>query len=182
MARSKSPYRDFERMPPLPKPLKPHHRRSDDDDDYEDDDGYGTREELINEVRAKRQREEEERQRAYDESPEGIADRKRIVNRKKYFWDAVLTIWVYRPIELMKYLFNTLFKKQQRNKIRIGHFISVVLWIIILWISIEIYLSWGKIAFSSDYIIKRIFLLGMIVAIVYLYCEIKSWWKSRNSF
>jgi hypothetical protein len=90
--------------------------------DYDDEDDDG------NQFRDQREREEEERERAYYESPEGIAERKKISDRKGYFWKAKLMIWVTRPYEMMKYIFNRLFKRtppspQSRGKLVPTHFV-----------------------------------------------------------
>lgn len=178
MARRKSPYDDFPRMPPIPKmPRMPRWPRPSDDDG--DDGRPMTRAEVREEMD---RRDEEERERAYSESPEGMAERQknaeRINQRKYYFWNLMLTIWITRPYEMVKYAFNRLFKHPYQA-IGIWHIISSVMWIVIVWVSIEIYQVWGKIPFNSDFIVMRILLIIVIFITIYLYCKLKTWWKVR---
>ena len=171
MARRKSPFGknpfgsfDLPSMPKMPKS----NRRFSDDNYADDDDRYITRDEL-NEL---------ERERAWNASPEGIAERQRNVNRDKKFWDYMLSIWFIRPYEILKFLLNKIFKRQT-DRIGIGHFFSLAIWIIIVWAILEIYLIWEKVQFYDSYIINRLTLIVTIIAATYIYCKIKAWWKTR---
>jgi len=182
MARRKSPFSGFTRMPSLPdmEPFPKRRTRStrrnrddDDDDDYIDDPGDRpiTKAEYI-------AIQEEERERAYYNSPEGIAERKQKADQDKFFWDLMIGIWVIRPYEMMKYIFNRLFKRRY-NSIGIGHFISVTIWIVILWIILELYLNREQNLIINEYIITRLLVFGGIITATYLYCKILAWWKFR---
>ena len=176
MARRKSPFSGLTRMPSLPKmerfPERPYMepfpnrrnrstRQPPDDDDWDDnsdnpDDGDIPQ----------------------PDTPEEIAERKQIADRDKFFWDMMIGIWVIRPYEMMKYIFNRLFKRRYTS-IGIGHFISVTIWIVILWIVLELYLNREQNLIINEYIITRLLVFGGIITATYFYCKILAWWKFR---
>ena len=176
MARRKSPFSGLTRMPSRPKmepfpklpkmepfPKRPYRptRRPPDDDNWDDnsdnpDDGDIPQ----------------------PDTPEDIAERKQKAEQDKFFWDTMIGIWVIKPYEMMKYIFNRLFKRRYTS-IGIGHVISVVIWLIILWIISELYLNREQILEFNEYIVTRLLVFGGIITATYFYCKILAWWKFR---
>lgn len=93
--------------------------------------------------------------------------------RKKDTWKRMSKIWITNPIEVIKFIFNKLFK-HPAPEVDNHHFISVILLVIAVYLIIELYRNSIQIPSKFIYEILLVILLMGLFFGSYIYCWNKS--------